>query len=76
VPQPPRVYKTHAIVLRHRKLGDADEILTLYTANLGKLDAAKGARKAKSRLAARPAAHAHHVPSRGNRSDVVTRRRP
>src|SRR3974377_1136157 len=39
----PRVYSTPAIVLRQRKLGDADKILTLYTARYGKLDAvAKG----------------------------------
>ena len=48
----PRVYKTQAIVLRQRKLGEADKIVTLYCAHLGKLDAvAKGVRRTKSRLA-------------------------
>lgn len=75
MPQPPRVYKTHALVLRHRKLGDADEILTLYTANLGKLDAVvKGARKAKSRLAGhvQPLTHATFLLAKGKSLDVVT----
>lgn len=49
---PPRVYKTEAIVLRQRKLGEADKIVTLYTPNYGKLEAvAKGVRRPKSRLA-------------------------
>ena len=42
----PRVYKTEAIVLRQRKLGEADKIVTLFTPNYGKLDSvAKGARR-------------------------------
>jgi DNA repair protein RecO (recombination protein O) len=49
---PPRVYKTEAIVLRQRKLGEADKIVTLYTPNYGKLAVvAKGVRRPKSRLA-------------------------
>ena len=49
---PPRVYKTEAIVLRQRKLGEADKIVVLYTPNYGKLEAvAKGVRRPKSRLA-------------------------
>ncbi len=48
----PRLYKTEAIVLRHRKLGEADRILTLHTPAYGKLDAkAKGVRKTTSRMA-------------------------
>jgi DNA repair protein RecO (recombination protein O) len=48
----PRIYKTEAIVLRQRKLGEAGKIVTLYTPNYGKLDAvAKGVRRPKSRLA-------------------------
>ncbi len=47
----PRIYKTEAIVLRQRKLGEAGKIVTLYTPNYGKLDAvAKGVRRPKSRL--------------------------
>jgi DNA repair protein RecO (recombination protein O) len=48
----PRLYKTEAIVLRQRKLGEADRILTLFTPAHGKLDAkAKGVRKTTSRMA-------------------------
>ena len=48
---PPRLYKTEAIVLRQRKLGEADRILTLHTPAHGKLDAkAKGVRKTTSRM--------------------------
>ena len=47
----PRIYKTEAIVLRQRKLGEAGKIVTLYTPNYGKVDAvAKGVRRPKSRL--------------------------
>ncbi len=48
---PPRLYKTEAIVLRQRKLGEADRILTLHTPAYGKLDAkAKSVRKTTSRM--------------------------
>lgn len=47
----PRLYKTEAIILRQRKLGEADRILTLFTPAHGKLDAkAKGVRKTTSRM--------------------------
>jgi len=49
---PPHLYKTEAIVLRQRRLGEADRILTLYTTAYGKLEAkAKGVRKTTSRMA-------------------------
>ena len=48
----PRVIKTKAIVLAHRRLGDADRIVTMVTPQQGKVDAvAKGALKPKSKLA-------------------------
>ena len=48
----PRIYKTEAIILRQRRLGEADRIVTLYSPNQGKLDAkAKGVRKTTSRMA-------------------------
>jgi len=48
----PRVVKTIAIVLNHRRLGDADRIVTMVTPLQGKIDAvAKGALKPKSKLA-------------------------
>lgn len=48
---PPRLYKTEAIVLRQRRLGEADRIVTLYTPAHGKLDAkARGVRRITSRM--------------------------
>ncbi len=73
--QPPRVYSTPAIVLRQRKLGDADKILTLYTARFGKVDAvAKGVRKARSRLAGHvePLTQATFLLAQGKSLDIVT----
>jgi len=47
----PRVYKTEAIVLKRANLGEADNIITLYTPNLGKIRAvAKGSRRPKSKV--------------------------
>jgi DNA repair protein RecO (recombination protein O) len=70
-----RVYTTPAIVLRQRKLGEADKILTLFTARFGKLDAvAKGVRKARSKLAGHvePLTHATFQLARGRTLDIVT----
>src|SRR5437773_247463 len=70
-----RVYKPPAIVLRQRKLGDADKILTLYTANLGKIEAvAKGVRKTRSRLAGHvePLTQATFMLAKGKSLDIVT----
>lgn len=48
------LYKTKGIVLRTRKLGEADKIITLSTNTRGKVDAvAKGIRKTKSKFGAR-----------------------
>jgi DNA repair protein RecO (recombination protein O) len=71
----PRVYSTPAIVLRQRRLGDADKILTLYTARFGKLDAvAKGVRRARSRMAGHvePLTHANVQLAKGKSLDVLT----
>ena len=71
----PRVYKTAAIVLRQRRLGDADKILTLYSADYGKIEAvAKGVRKSKSRLAGHvePLSHATFLLAHGKSLDIVT----
>lgn len=70
-----RAYKTRAIVLRARNLGEADKIFTLFTDARGKLDAVgKGVRRAKSQLAGRlefvtEAALTMH---RGRNLDVIT----
>ena len=48
----PRSYQTKGIVLNQKAIGEADRIVTLYTADRGKVRAvAGGIRKAKSRLA-------------------------
>jgi DNA repair protein RecO (recombination protein O) len=47
----PRVYQTDAIILKRIKLGEADRIITFYTADHGKSKAvAKGTRRPKSKL--------------------------
>jgi len=71
----PRVYKTQAIVLRQRKLGEADKIVTLYTAHGGKVDAvAKGVRRIKSRLAGHlePLTLGTYLLAEGRELDIVT----
>ncbi|MHB8682895.1 MAG: DNA repair protein RecO [Dehalococcoidia bacterium] len=75
MPQAPRVYKTVALVLRQRRLGDADKILTLYTARHGKIDVvAKGVRKTRSHLAGHvePLTQAAFMLAKGKSLDVVT----
>jgi len=48
----PRTYQTEAIIIKKTKLGEADRILTLYTPDLGKIQAvAKGIRRPRSKLA-------------------------
>ena len=72
---PPRVYKTAGIVLRQRKLGEADKVLTIFTPNLGKLDAvAKGVRRPRSKLAGHvePLTHTSFLVARGRTLDIVT----
>lgn len=71
----PRVYKTEAVVLRQRKLGEADRIVTFYTPELGKLEAvAKGVRRPTSRLGGHLEAltHATVLLAKGQNLDVVT----
>ncbi len=48
----PRTYQTEAVIIKKTKLGEADRILTLYTPDMGKIQAvAKGVRRPKSKLA-------------------------
>lgn len=71
----PRAYKTTAFVLRARNLGEADKILTLFTAERGKLDAvAKGVRRQKSALSGRLEFLSEATLSlhRGRNLDVIT----
>lgn len=70
-----RTYKTRAIVLRARNLGEADKIFTLLTDARGKLDAvAKGVRRAKSHFAGRLefGCEASLTMHRGRNLDVIT----
>jgi len=71
----PRIYKTEAIVLRQRKLGEAGKIVTLCTPNYGKLDAvAKGVRRPKSRLGGHleVLTHTAVMLAQGRNLDIVT----
>ena len=71
----PRVTRTEAIVLRHRRLGEADRVVTLLTPLRGKLDAvAKGALRPRSKLAGHlePLAHVDVLLAHGRTLDIVT----
>jgi DNA repair protein RecO (recombination protein O) len=49
-----RTYRTEAVVLRSFRLGEADRVLHVYTADRGRIGAvAKGVRRTKSRFGAR-----------------------
>lgn len=71
----PRVTKSVAIVLRHRRLGDADRIVTLLTPRRGKLDVvAKGLLRPRSKLAGHlePMTLSEVVLAHGRSMDLVT----
>jgi DNA repair protein RecO (recombination protein O) len=71
---PPRLYKTEAIVLRQRRLGEADRILTLYTPIYGKIEAkARGVRRTTSRLSGhlQPLNRCMVQLARGRATDVI-----
>jgi len=62
------VYKAEAVVLRHRPLGEADRVLTLFTREYGKLPAvARGVRKPTSKRsgALEPFSHVRLLLARG-----------
>jgi DNA repair protein RecO (recombination protein O) len=70
----PRVYKAEGIVLKGRNLGEADRIITLFTANHGKLRAAaRGVRRPKSRLSGHlePLTHVSVLVAHGQSLDVI-----
>ncbi len=71
----PRTYQTEAIVIKKTKLGEADRILTLYTPDLGKIQAvAKGVRRPRSKLAGHLELLTHSLVSlaRGRNLDTIT----
>jgi len=70
----PRMYKTEAVVLRQRRLGEADRILVIYTPSLGKMDVkARGVRKMTSRMSGhlQPLTRCMLQLAQGHVSDVV-----
>lgn len=70
-----RLYRIEAIVIRRRDWGEADRLLTLYSRELGKLQAvAKGARKPRSRKAGHVElfAHTRMLVARSRSIDIVT----
>ncbi|MFC1909845.1 DNA repair protein RecO [Chloroflexota bacterium] len=71
----PRDYQTEAIIIKKTKLGEADRILTLYTPNLGKIQAvAKGVRRPKSKMSGHLELFTHSLISlaRGRNLDTIT----
>ena len=71
----PRVTKTEALVLRHRRFGDADRIVTVLTPGRGKIDAlAKGVLRPRSKLGGHlePPMRVELVLAHGRNLDIVT----
>jgi DNA repair protein RecO (recombination protein O) len=74
MPVSARLYKTEAIVLRQRRLAEADRILTIYTPTLGKLDVkARGVRRVTSRMSGhlQPLTRCMLQIAQGHATDVV-----
>ncbi len=71
----PRVTRSEAVVIRHRRFGDSDRIVTLLTPARGKIDAiARGALRPRSRLAGHlePLTHAEVLLAHGRNLDIIT----
>ena len=71
----PRTYQTEAIIIKKTKLGEADRILTLYTPDLGKIQAvAKGVRRPRCKLAGHLELLTHSMVSlaRGRNLNTIT----
>ena len=74
----PRNYQTEALIIRKTRLGEADRILTLYTPQLGKIQAvAKGVRRPRSKMSGHLELLTHSLISlaRGRNIDTVTNTR-
>jgi DNA repair protein RecO (recombination protein O) len=75
VSERPRSYRTDALILARRPLGEADSVFTLLTPELGRFDAvARGVRKAQSKLRGHLEALTcvHLQLARGKTLDVIT----
>lgn len=71
----PHVYRTEAVVLRQRRLGDADKICVLFTPQRGRVEAvAKGVRRTTSRLAGHvePLTRSRLLLAVGRSLDIIT----
>ncbi|MXZ47166.1 MAG: DNA repair protein RecO [Chloroflexi bacterium] len=71
----PRVTKTEAVVLKRRRFGDSDRIVTLLTPARGKIEAiAKGALRPRSKLAGHlePMTHVEIMMAHGRTLGIVT----
>lgn len=74
----PHMYRTEAVVLRQRRLGDADKICVLFTPQRGRIEAvAKGVRRTTSRLAGHvePLTRSTLLIATGRSLDVITQAR-
>jgi DNA repair protein RecO (recombination protein O) len=70
-----RVYQTAAIIIKRYKFGEADRLLTLFTADFGKVRAiAKGAMRPGSKLGGNVELliHSQMMLARGRNLDIVT----
>ena len=70
-----RIYTTDAVVLRARRMVEADSVLTLLSADRGKFDAvARGVRKLTSRKAGHlePLTHSTLLLAHGSNLDIIT----
>ncbi len=75
MPDRPRVYHCHGVILRRRNLREADSIFTIYAEPLGKFDAiAKGIRKVRSKMRGHvePLVYVDLLVARGRSLDVIT----
>jgi DNA repair protein RecO (recombination protein O) len=71
----PRIYTTEAVVLKTRRMGEADAVLTLLAADRGKFDAvARGIRKPTSRKSGHlePLTHSTLLLAHGTNLDIIT----
>ena len=70
-----RVYQTEGIIIKKNKFGEADRLLTLFTADYGKVRAiAKGAMRPKSKLGGNVEllTHSQLMLARGRNLDIIT----
>jgi DNA repair protein RecO (recombination protein O) len=70
-----RIYTTEAVILRARRMGEADSVLTLFSADRGKFDAvARGVRKPTSRKAGHlePLTQSTLLVAHGANLDIIT----